>query len=89
MGVLPLEFQEGESWEKLGLTGDETVSISGIEGLKPRGTLDVEITFPDGRKKIVTTNVRIDTDNEHEYYKNEGILHYVLRNLAAEAKAAA
>jgi len=88
MGVLPLEFQEGESWEKLGLTGDETVSISGIEGLKPRGTLDIEITFPDGRKKIVTTNVRIDTDNEHEYYKNEGILHYVLRNLAAEAKAA-
>jgi len=88
MGVLPLEFQEGESWEKLGLTGDETVSISGIEGLKPRGTLDIEITFPDGRKKIITTNVRIDTDNEHEYYKNEGILHYVLRNLAAEAKAA-
>jgi len=88
-GVLPLEFQEGESWEALGLTGDETVSISGIEGLKPRGTLDVEITFPDGKKKIVTTNVRIDTDNEHEYYKNEGILHYVLRNLAAEAKEAA
>jgi aconitate hydratase len=89
MGVLPLEFQEGDSWEALGLTGDETVSISGIEGLKPRGTLDVEITFPGGKKKIVTTNVRIDTDNEHEYYKNEGILHYVLRNLAAEAKEAA
>jgi len=89
MGVLPLEFQKGESWEELGLTGDETVSITGIEDLKPRGTLDVEITFPDGRKKIVTTNVRIDTDNEHEYYKNEGILHYVLRNLAAEAKEAA
>ncbi len=88
MGVLPLEFQEGESWEKLGLKGDETVSISGIQGLKPRGTLDVEITYPDGKKKVVTTNVRIDTDNEHEYYKNEGILHYVLRNLAAEAKAA-
>jgi len=88
MGVLPLEFQEGDSWEKLGLTGDETVSISGIENLKPRGTLDVEITMADGSKKTVTTNVRIDTDNEHEYYKNEGILHYVLRNLAAEAKAA-
>jgi len=88
MGVLPLEFQEGDSWEKLGLTGDETVSISGIEALKPRGTLDVEITMADGSKKFVTTNVRIDTDNEHEYYKNEGILHYVLRNLAAEAKAA-
>ena len=89
MGVLPLEFQEGESWEKLGLKGDETVSIANIEGLKPRGTLDVNITYPDGAVKTVTTNVRIDTDNEHEYYKNEGILHYVLRNLAAEAKAAA
>ena len=88
MGVLPLEFQDGESWESLGLKGDETVSIGGIENLSPRGTLEVEITFPDGKKKIVTTNVRIDTDNEHEYYKNEGILHYVLRNLAAEAKAA-
>lgn len=89
MGVLPLEFQKGESWESLGLTGDETVSISGIEGLKPRGTLDVDITFADGKTKTITANVRIDTDNEHEYFKNEGILHYVLRNLAADAKAAA
>ena len=89
MGVLPLEFQEGDSWESLGLKGDETVSIGGIEKLSPRGTLEVEITFPDGKTKTITTNVRIDTDNEHEYYKNEGILHYVLRNLAAEAKVAA
>ncbi len=89
MGVLPLEFQAGESWEKLGLTGNETVSISGIAGLRPRGTLDVDITMADGSTKTITTNVRIDTDNEHEYYKNEGILHYVLRNLAAEAKQAA
>ena len=88
MGVLPLEFKKGDSWENLGMTGDETVSITGIADLTPRGTLEVEITFPDGKKKMVTTNVRIDTDNEHEYYKNEGILHYVLRNLAAEAKAA-
>ena len=88
MGVLPLEFKAGESWEKLGLTGNETVSISGIEDLKPRGTLDVDITFPDGSKSTITVNVRIDTDNEHEYYKNDGILHYVLRNLASEAKAA-
>ena len=48
---------------------------------------DRVITFPDGKTKTVTTNVRIDTDNEHEYYKHEGILHYVLRNLAAEANA--
>ena len=88
MGVLPLEFKAGESWEKLGLTGNETVSISGIADLKPRGTLDVDITSQDGAKTTITVKVRIDTDNEHEYYKNDGILHYVLRNLANEAKAA-
>lgn len=85
MGVLPLEFQKGDSWESLGLTGNETVSIAGIEGLTPRGTLDVNITYSDGKTKTVTANVRIDTDNEHEYFKNGGILHYVLRNLAREA----
>ena len=85
MGVLPLEFQEGDSWAKLGMKGDETVSIAGIENLKPRGTLDVNITYPDGKTNTITANVRIDTDNEHEYYKNGGILHYVLRNLAREA----
>jgi len=45
MGVLPLEFQDGQSWTRLGMTGDETVNIRGIEGLKPRGTLNVEIIF--------------------------------------------
>ncbi|NNE58255.1 MAG: aconitate hydratase AcnA [Hellea sp.] len=85
MGVLPLEFQDGEGWEKLGMTGDETVNIRGIEGLEPRGLLNVEINFPNGDKKIVSVRVRIDTDNEHEYYKNGGILHYVLRNLATAA----
>jgi aconitate hydratase len=85
MGVLPLEFQEGDSWEKLGMTGSETVTIEGIENLTPRGTLDVKIDFADGSTKTVTANVRIDTDNEHEYFKNGGILHYVLRNLAREA----
>ena len=89
MGVLPLEFSKGDSWEKLGLKGDETVSISGIDGLKPRGTLEVDIRYADGKSKTITANVRIDTDNEHEYYKNGGILHYVLRNLATEAKEAA
>ncbi len=88
MGVLPLEFQDGDSWQSLGMKGSETVSISGIDALEPRGTLDVNITFPDGKTKTVTVKVRIDTDNEHEYYKNEGILHYVLRNLAREAQAA-
>jgi len=89
MGVLPLEFTNGESWAGLGLKGNETVSISGIEGLQPRGTLEVDIRYPDGKAKTITVAVRIDTDNEHEYYKNGGILHYVLRNLAREAQDAA
>ncbi|MEP6343000.1 MAG: aconitate hydratase AcnA [Maricaulaceae bacterium] len=85
MGVLPLEFQNGDSWSSMGMDGSETVSISGIAGLKPRGELDVNITFADGSTKTATVKVRIDTDNEHEYYKNGGILHYVLRNLATAA----
>ena len=85
MGVLPLEFQGGENWTSLGMNGSETVNIQGISGLSPRGTLDVEITFPDGSQKTITTKVRIDTDNEHEYFKHGGILHYVLRNLATSA----
>ena len=88
MGVLPLELAEGDTWQSLGMKGSETVSIAGIAGLTPRGTLDVKIDFPDGSSKTITAKVRIDTDNEHEYYKNGGILHYVLRNLATEAQAA-
>ena len=85
MGVLPLEFVEGQSWESLGLQGDEQVSISGVNGLKPRQSVDVEITKADGTKLTAKTIVRIDTDNEMEYYRNGGILHYVLRNLANDA----
>ena len=88
MGVLPLEFQEGDGWEELGLTGKETVDIAGLKEITPRSTVDVMITFPDGSKKSVTAKVRIDTENEMEYYRNGGILHYVLRNLAREAVAA-
>lgn len=88
MGVLPLEFQDGDGWEELGLTGKETVDIAGLKEITPRSTADVMITFPDGSKKSVTAKVRIDTENEMEYYRNGGILHYVLRNLAREAVAA-
>ena len=85
MGVLPLEFRNNESWKSLSMEGTETVSIKNIGQLSPRGSLDVEIKYPDGSEKVITTTVRIDTENEHEYYKNGGILHYVLRNLANEA----
>ncbi|MGO3929068.1 aconitate hydratase AcnA [Rhodopseudomonas pseudopalustris] len=84
MGVLPLTFEEGTSWQSLGLKGDETVTIHGLEGdLKPRQTLTAEITSADGKVRRVPLLCRIDTLDELEYYRNGGILHYVLRRLAA------
>ena len=88
MGVLPLEFAEGESAAELGLTGKEQVTIKGIESITPRQAMSVEITREDGTKVTANTIVRIDTENELDYYRNGGILHYVLRNLAREAAAA-
>jgi aconitate hydratase len=85
MGVLPLEFAEGESAASLGLTGKEQVTIKGIDSIKPRQTLAVEITREDGTSFTANTTVRIDTENELDYYRNGGILHYVLRNLARAA----
>lgn len=84
MGVLPLVFEEGTSWQTLGLTGAEQVTIRGIEGdLRPRQTLTAEITMADGSKKDVPLICRIDTLDELEYFRNGGILQYVLRQLAA------
>jgi aconitate hydratase len=84
MGVVPLVFEEGTSWQTLGIQGDETVTIKGLsEGLKPRQTLNLEITFADGTVKDVPVICRIDTLDELDYYKNGGILQYVLRGLAA------
>jgi aconitate hydratase len=85
MGVLPLEFADGESAETLGLTGKEQVSIEGVADIQPRQTMDVKITREDGTTFIGKTTLRIDTENELDYYRNGGILHYVLRNLAREA----
>ena len=85
MGVLPLELGKGVSWQSLGLTGDEQVSIAGIDAIVPRQNVEVYITRADGSTLNTTTTVRIDTDNELAYYRNGGILHYVLRNLANAA----
>ena len=85
MGVLPLEFEEGTSWESLGLKGDEQVTIEGIADIQPRQKVDVQIMKADGSTVTARTTLRIDTDNELDYYRNGGILHYVLRNLANEA----
>ncbi len=85
MGVLPLVFEEGTSWQSLFLRGDERVTIRGIADLKPRQIAAVEIAFTDGRKVDVPVLIRIDTLDELEYFRNGGILHYVLRNLVKEA----
>src|ERR1700677_2467458 len=84
MGVLPLVFEEGTSWQTLGLKGDETVTIHGLgESLKPRQTLHAEIVNADGARRAVPLTCRIDTLDELEYFRNGGILSYVLRQLAA------
>jgi aconitate hydratase len=83
MGVLPLQFQDGDTRETLGLTGDDTFTITGVADLKPRQTVTVNVTRPDGSTFAFDTLCRIDTANEVEYYMNGGILHYVLRKLAA------
>ncbi|WP_282948922.1 MULTISPECIES: aconitate hydratase AcnA [unclassified Sphingopyxis] len=83
MGVLPLQFLDGQSRETLGLTGDDQFTITGVAELKPRQTVTVNVTRADGSTFAFDTLCRIDTANEVEYYMNGGILHYVLRKLAA------
>ncbi|RAI43835.1 aconitate hydratase AcnA [Rhodoplanes roseus] len=84
MGVVPLVFEEGTSWQTLGLKGDERVTLRGLGGdLKPRQVLEAEITGANGKVKKVPLICRIDTLDELEYFRNGGILHYVLRHLAA------
>ncbi|MGD1925270.1 MAG: aconitate hydratase AcnA [Paracoccaceae bacterium] len=82
MGVLPFEFV-GETRASLGLTGEETVSIPDLEGVEPRQTVKATIGYPDGSTKEIDLLCRIDTEVEIEYVENGGVLHYVLRNLAA------
>jgi len=85
MGVLPLQFKDGQSWHSLGLDGSEQVTIEGIGKINPRQDLDVVIKKSNGETVTAPTLVRIDTENELDYFRNGGILHYVLRNLAREA----
>jgi aconitate hydratase len=84
MGVVPLVFEEGTSWKSLGLKGDERVTLRGLGAdLKPRQVLTAEITSAKGKVQKVPLICRIDTLDELEYFRNGGILHYVLRQLAA------
>ena len=81
MGILPLEFPAGVTRKTLGLSGDEQISVSGLQTLQPGQTVPVHITYADGRKEVVNTRCRIDTGNELTYYENDGILHYVIRKM--------
>jgi len=85
MGVIPFEFTGGDTRKSLGLKGDETVSIHGLEGVKPLQEVPAEITMSDGSVKSITLKCRIDTEVEIDYIENGGVLHYVLRNLAKAA----
>jgi aconitate hydratase len=84
MGVLPLEFVDGQTWKSLGLTGEETIDIPSLDDtLQPRTQMSVRATAADGSVKEFTAAVRIDTPVELDYYRNGGILQTVLRKLLA------
>ncbi|MGO2880894.1 MAG: aconitate hydratase, partial [Halomonas sp.] len=84
MGVVPLQFPEGETRETLGLTGDEEISIAGLSDLSPGKT--VQVVIKTGEKEhTVDAKCRIDTVNELAYYRHGGILHYVLRKMIGAA----
>ena len=83
MGVLPLQFKAGQSWQTLGLTGAETIDVIPHPELKPQSDATLRITRADGSVEEVTVTLRVDTPIEVDYYQNGGILPYVLRQLLA------
>jgi aconitate hydratase len=83
MGVLPLQFRDGDTADSLGLDGTETFTITGVGAIEPRQDVEVTVTQADGTSRSFTARCRIDTYNELEYFRAGGILHYVLRRLAA------
>lgn len=81
MGILPLEFPTGVTRKTLGLTGEERIDVTELTQLKPGGEVTVTLHYADGREVSLATRCRIDTSNELTYYQNDGILHYVIRNM--------
>jgi len=81
MGILPLEFPQGETRKTLNLTGEERIDISGLQQLQPGAIIPLVITRTDGRSQTLLCRCRIDTATELTYYQNDGILHYVIRNM--------
>jgi aconitate hydratase len=83
--VLPLLFAEGMNWQALELKGDELVTLKGLVEIKPMQWLEAEIVDASGEKRAVPLRAAIDTFDELDYFRNGGILHYVLRSLARPA----
>lgn len=81
MGILPLEFPQGVTRKTLGLTGEEAIDITDLQNIKPGATVPVNMVRSDGRKEVILCRCRIDTATELTYYQNDGILHYVIRNM--------
>ena len=81
MGILPLEFPQGVTRKTLGLTGEEAIDITDLQNIKPGATVPVSMVCADGRKEVILCRCRIDTATELTYYQNDGILHYVIRNM--------
>ncbi|MDU4433147.1 MAG: aconitate hydratase AcnA, partial [Pluralibacter gergoviae] len=81
MGILPLEFPQGVSRKTLNLTGEEKIDVSNLQALQPGGTIAVVLTRADGTQETLECRCRIDTATELTYYQNDGILHYVIRNM--------
>ena len=84
MGVLPLQFQPGQSAASLGLTGHEVIEITGVaSGLAPGALLDVRAERPDGTTLVFPVRARVDTPIEMDYYRHGGLLPFVLRRILA------
>jgi aconitate hydratase len=81
MGILPLVYKAGESWESLGLDGTESFSIGGLDTIRPGKLLQISAAKRDGAEVHFEAVARLDTEVEVEYYKNSGILSYVLRRI--------
>jgi aconitate hydratase len=86
MGVLPLQFNQGDTAESLGLDGTETINISGVRNITPLSELTVNATKKNGERIIFNVIVRLDNKVDLEYYQNLGILHTVLRKMLKEKK---
>jgi aconitate hydratase len=85
MGVLPLQFTRGDSAQSLGLQGDETIDVLGLDHLAPQQEVRLKIRKPDGSEREISVKSRIDTAIEVDYYRHGGILPYVLREIIGKA----